>query len=186
MNEGLDDRRPERGAVERIDYGKLALGAAVAGSGGLLLLDRWTWLEIGGLWRLFPLLIAAVGAVKLLSSRGANERHSGLWLIGIASWLLVNVFGLYGLSWHNSWPLVVILAGTIDLLQPREGEPRWKGIWPFGIGFWLLASNQRWGGLDWNNSWPILLIVVGIAIVTRALVEGATRRQNGAGGFDGC
>jgi hypothetical protein len=114
-------------------------------------------------------VVVGVGGATWGTAQGANQRHSGLWLIALGGWLLVNTLGLWGFWWSNSWPLVIMAVGVVQLVEPKLGEDRWSGLWPLAIGLWCLVNTREIGGLSWAHSWPLLLVLLGALLVARSL-----------------
>lgn len=168
MQENSSAAASYKAFAERVDASRLAWGLVLVVLGGLFALDRFSPFDVGGYYRFFPLILTVIAIASLVTARTPKQIRSGLWLLGVSSWLLINFLHLAGFHWGNSWPLMVMVAGIVSLIQPEPGDSRLDGLWPLGIGFWLLVNTLGWGGLDWSNSWPLILIVVGIGIVARA------------------
>ena len=177
----MTEEMADGGERRPIHAGKLAWGAVLIVLGGVLLIEQLDVFYFDNLIRYWPLVLVAVGGVTLATARGRDQRHSGMWLLGIGGWLLVNTLGLWGFWWANSWPLILILAGSIHLLEPKPGRDRLAGLFPLGIGAWCLVNTRELGGLWWSNSWPLLLIVIGVLLVSRSL-PGARRRRGAEAG----
>ena len=158
-----------------IHTGKLTWGLVLIAIGSLILLDRFTGIEIASIRFVWPLIPVVIGVVTFATARGRGGRRSGLWLVAVGFYLLASVQGWYGLEWHNSWPLVVMAAGVIELIYPKRGESRYEGLWPLGIGIWLAANVWGIGGMDWSTSWPLVIILIGALMVGKALL--APRRR---------
>jgi hypothetical protein len=153
----------------RIHAGKLAWGTVMIALGGVLLVEQLDLFYFDHLIRLWPLVLVAVGGITWGTARGRDQRRSGLWLVALGGWLLVNTLGLLGFWWSTSWPLLIMAAGVVHLAEPKPGEARADGLWPLAIGFWCLVNTRRIWGLFWDDSWPLLLIVIGALLVTRSL-----------------
>jgi hypothetical protein len=157
----------ESGILDRLDWGKLGWGLGLLTLGLVFALDRFT--HVAGFERIWPLVLAVLGLVRLLSAKSRKHVETGLWLLATSSWLLINFLGLAGFYWSNSWPLWIVMAGIIQLIVPDQNESRWGGLVPLAIGVWLLLVVREVAGLTWSNSWPMILIVVGLSIVFKAL-----------------
>ena len=97
--------------------GKTMVRGLMLGVGGVLLLDRMHLATIGPLWRLWPISVIGVGLSKILRPEEVQCSQSGLLMIFIgALYLLVN-FGLFGLTFGNSWPLILVALGLIMVVQ---------------------------------------------------------------------
>ncbi len=171
MQENSSAAASYKAFAERVDASRLAWGLVLVVLGGLFALDRFSPFDIGGYYRFFPLILTVIAIACLATAKRPDQIRSGLWLLGISSWLLINLLHLGGFYWGNSWPLMVMVAGVVSLIQPEPGDSRWDGLWPLGIGLWLLVNMRGLGGLDWGNSWPLFLIVAGIAIVIRSFTD---------------
>lgn len=179
MTEHLQATDAPKSSFDRLDWNKLGWGLALVVLGLLFALDRFT--SIDGFFRLWPMVLAVVGLARLVSAKNRDQACTGLWLLGAASWFLINFFGIAGFHWANSWPLWVIMTGIIYLIVPKKTESRWEALVPLGIGIWLLMVVRGVAGLDWSNSWPLILIFVGLSIVIKALVPksvGAKEKSN--------
>ncbi len=150
--------------------GQLIAGVLLAGLGLVLTLQHLAGFEIYGLYRLWPLIVMAFGVARLMGST-TKERSSGLFLIFLSLWFLINTLEVYGLDWGESWPLLLILLGISRLILPEDGR-RSGGFLLLAIGAWAFINVFEVWGLYWENSWSIGLIIVGLFIVWRALFEG--------------
>lgn len=169
MTKHLSTAEEDKPIFERLDWTKLGWGLGLLTLGLVFALDRFT--HVASFQRIWPLVLAVLGVVRLLSAKNRKQVETGLWLLATSSWLLINFLGLAGFYWSNSWPLWIVMAGIIQMIVPGKGESRWGGLVPLAIGVWLLLVVREVAGLDWSNSWPIVLIVVGLSIVFKALTE---------------
>lgn len=85
---------------------------------GVLFLTDIDLPPIGQLWRYWPFLVMAFGAIKLIPPTSPKLMLDGLCQIAFAAWFYVSFERLWGLNFHNSWPILVIIAGASMLLQP--------------------------------------------------------------------
>ncbi len=99
---------PER---ERLHGGRVAAGVILIAAGVFFLLFNLGVVEIDVPWQWWPLVLVAIGTGRLVTAGNHEERRSGVTLILIGGWLLVNFLDLFGLGWRNSWPLLIIIAG---------------------------------------------------------------------------
>ncbi len=156
--------------------GQLFAGILIAGLGVILAVERFSGFEIHGLFHLWPLIVIGFGVARLVSGGSTKERSSGLFLVFLGSWFLINTLHIYGLDWGESWPILLILLGLSKLILPEDGR-RSGGLLLLAIGAWTFVSVFGVWDLDWDNSWPIAVILVGLFIVWRALFDNAPSRQ---------
>jgi hypothetical protein len=115
----MNDKRHDETEVKR--SGGLVAGLALIAVGTVFLLDQLEVVEMEDLWHHWPWLLIVIGVVKLTRGRDWSSRRGGVSLLIVGSWLLLNVHGLFDLTWHDSWPLLLIAFG---LLWAAEGIVR--------------------------------------------------------------
>lgn len=120
MNES-DTRR------ERTRGGSLVAGVILIAVGLCFLLMNLGWIDFGIPWGWWPLVLVAIGCGRLLTAGDDDERRGAAWLVLIGGWLLVNVQGWFGLSWHNSWPLILVAAGLMIVWNGWPGHGSGRG-----------------------------------------------------------
>jgi hypothetical protein len=91
---------------------QLVWGGILLILGTALLLNNLDLLEMGSVWRYWPLLIVAMGIGKLVMAESARERGSAIWLIFIGAWLYISVFRIFGFGFHDSWPILLVGVGV--------------------------------------------------------------------------
>jgi hypothetical protein len=111
-----------RGA-ERSQRMGIVYGLALAGLGTLFLLDRLEVFDLRNWWRWWPLLGVAWGLSRVLVWKSAEDVGSGVnWML-VSVWIMVSLFGWFGLDWSQSWPLALVAIGagmvTTALLRPH-------------------------------------------------------------------
>lgn len=106
-----------RSRASRSAAPRLVLGATLMALGALLTLDRLRFVTLRPIWRLWPLTLVGLGLSKFLQPQDARPSQGGLWLIIVGAWLLINNFGVLGLSFGTSWPLLLIGFGAALVLQ---------------------------------------------------------------------
>lgn len=167
----MTEKRVKHGTRSASGSGSLWWGIALVAVGALLMIERFSLMDLGPLFRFWPLVLVVIGAVAFARAEDVSGRRTGSWLALVGGWMLVSNLGWLGFSWGDSWPLLVIGAGAIDLVLPKPGEGRADGLTPFFIGLWMLVSVHGYWGLTWATSWPLVLIAVGLAITGKAVLE---------------
>ena len=148
--------------TEKTKTGQLVAGVILVGLGVVMALERFSGFQIYGLYRLWPLIVIGLGVARLLAGKTTKERSSGLFLLFLGGWFLINTLRIYGLDWGESWPILLILLGLSRLILPEDGR-RSSGFLLLAIGLWTFINVFEIGGLYWENSWSIGLIIVGLA-----------------------
>ena len=106
--------------------GRIFGGIAIILLGLALLADRLDVDDLhfpGSYW---PLLLIALGAVKLFGwheDGRDRSRRGGAWLVYVGCWGAVNEFHLFGLDYQSSWPLLIVGAGIITIWRALEPGP---------------------------------------------------------------
>lgn len=93
-------------------------GLLLIAAGAVFFLDQFGYVAIQDVWHYWPLLLIAIGAVRMLDARHANDVTSGLWTVLIGVWLCANLEGWLGMDFRTSWPFLLIAWGTTLLLRP--------------------------------------------------------------------
>jgi hypothetical protein len=99
---------------------RLFVGLGFLAAGVLLALDRFTQVDIGPLWRFWPLVLVAFGLSRILQP--GEGRGGGLIPLGIGIWLLGNNFGWWYLRFNDIVPFLVILVGLLILGRMFKGS----------------------------------------------------------------
>ena len=115
---------PDTLPTRRADTGQIVVGLIILAMGGMLLLDR----VAPGNYALrswWPFVLIVMGAARMvegpgLSRRDRGKRRSGVWLIVVGLWGLVNEWRLFGLSYGTSWPLLVMASGAMMVWRSLE------------------------------------------------------------------
>jgi hypothetical protein len=107
-------------------------GVILVAAGCLFLVDRMDifaldWRFYG--WHLWPILIAIVGLVDVLSATRFRHVSKGLLQIVIGLWLYAVIENLWGWTFGNSWPVIMIafgasmtLNGLVEYFQKSKTE----------------------------------------------------------------
>lgn len=91
--------------------GGLTLGVVMVSLGALLLGDRLGFRIPIRLWELWPLVVVAVGAAKLVWARDFEDRKSGFWVLTAGIYCWFSSWRLFGLHWATAWPIFLIAFG---------------------------------------------------------------------------
>ncbi|MDA0244053.1 MAG: hypothetical protein OT477_11605 [Chloroflexi bacterium] len=101
----------------------LLVGIVFIMAGAVLLLGRWTELELlENWWALFILIPAfsSLGrAMHIYKRRGRLGHEGGGALTGGLIILGVALTFLFGLSWSYFWPFILIIVGISSLIQAK-------------------------------------------------------------------
>ena len=96
--------------------GQAILGGAAVLIGTFLLLDNFDVLDARMYLRFWPLILVAIGAVRILNSEHRGGRFVGAVFVLIGAIVLVRELGFTSIGFHELWPLVLVLLGVSMLL----------------------------------------------------------------------
>jgi Domain of unknown function (DUF5668)/Cell wall-active antibiotics response 4TMS YvqF len=104
---------------DRVRYTSTGLvpGLIVAGLGVMFLLNNLNIVRVYEWWRLWPVILIAIGLTKLIDSPDHNEKAGGTVMLIVGGIFLAANLGY--LSWRiwEWWPLLLIGAGVMMLLN---------------------------------------------------------------------
>jgi predicted tellurium resistance membrane protein TerC len=106
---------------KRHAHSQLGVGIFLLIVGVALLLENFNILNVGPVWRFWPVIIIAIGLGRLLDAQVAGEYQKAFWILFIGGWLLISELHVFGLHYGNSWPILLIGIG-IGML--------WKSFYP--------------------------------------------------------
>jgi hypothetical protein len=93
-------------------------------AGVVLLLDQQGVIEIGAVWRWWPMVVMAMGLWKITAPRETRDAAHGVELIIFGAWLLACTRDWMGLTFGNSWPLVFVGMGVRLIIKSlTKGRP---------------------------------------------------------------
>src|SRR5258705_7115087 len=92
VQEGIE--MMEAGTTSR-NASRLFAGLVIMAFGTLALLDNLGIVRIGNIWRLWPLILIAVGLAKVLKPRGSPGRFAGVLFSAAGLWLLMENLGVW-------------------------------------------------------------------------------------------
>jgi hypothetical protein len=108
----------------------LVPGLIVVGMGILFLLNNLEILHVYDWWQLWPVVVIAIGATKLVDSPSPNEKAGGAVMILIGGVFLASTFGWFDVRARDLWPVALIGAGVVMLFNRlRQLEGREHANW---------------------------------------------------------
>ena len=113
-----------------IDTGKLVVGILLVTFGLLFLFDRLFWLDLGDVFRLWPLWLIVFGVARVVFPGGRHgrpaSRLAGFWPIVVGGIFLLDTLDVMDLG--DSWPLFIVSGGVLMVLRAiGVGEYRDRG-----------------------------------------------------------
>jgi len=113
--------RNQRYGPDRTDgwraHGGLVPGVILVGIGALFFLNNLHIAVFQDWVRFWPVILIAVGIVKLVDSQYPGGRVAGGVLVGVGGVLLAQSLGFLDVRMHDLWPLWLIGLGVVLLFQ---------------------------------------------------------------------
>jgi hypothetical protein len=122
--------------------GAMVPGLILIGIGALFLLDNLHIVHVSTWFAYWPVILIAVGLVKLVDSTHTGGRIAGGVLMSVGGLFLADNLGYIRIE--QMWPLILIAIGLFMLwnrMRPGYDWGRWSGWHDWG---------RRW---DWGRSW---------------------------------
>lgn len=98
------------GSEGRVNAGRIIFGLFIAWLGTLFILERMGILEIGNIFRFWPVIFILAGVSKLFRSGGAGL-SGGILLIALGTALLMGSLDIVDWDWRLLWPAFLVFAG---------------------------------------------------------------------------
>lgn len=123
---------------------QLILGLCAIGFGILLTLDNLNIMDIGNVWRFWPLVLIAVGLVQMLWAGSMAGLGTGAILAVAGSLLLLRNLNYLRFSLGDFWPLILVVIGGSLAWQALD---RGRGLSPHASdvvsGFAVMSGVKR-------------------------------------------
>lgn len=148
---------------------RVPAGVVIAGIGFVLTLLSYTAHEPWSIQRLWPLLIAGFGVMRISEPSG---RLAGWVLLLVGAGVLLSNLGLYALPAREVvryWPLTVLLVGLVEMARSRNMGALAEGFAVLFLGAWLEWSYFGAFPIGSYRPWPLLLSAIGCVMVWRGL-----------------
>lgn len=101
----------------------VVIGSFLVLAGGLLLLENSGVIDIGPVWRFWPLILVGLGIARIRGAASRRDQGTGLWLLLLGLWLAVSTMNIGGLTFSDTWPAVFIAAGLSILWKSLPALP---------------------------------------------------------------
>jgi hypothetical protein len=101
----------------------IVIGSFLLLAGGSLLLENFGLIDIGPLWRFWPLILIGLGIAKISDAASRREQGAGVWLLLLGLWFMVSIFQIGGLTFGDTWPAILIALGASMIWKSLPGFP---------------------------------------------------------------
>ncbi len=120
-------RRQQRWAHRSPAHG-VVFSVAVIALGVLFLLDNLGIVPFRDVWRYWPVILIALGVVRLVDSQGAPSMIWGALLAGFGGLLLLDNLHLIAFDWRFFWPAILIGIGILMLIRTTQWSQHWAAV----------------------------------------------------------
>lgn len=151
---------------------RLVFGILLAVLGVVFTLDNLGLVDVDRFWELWPVALVAVGLSKILQSRAPT----GILLIVIGSWLLLENLGYIRLSLWSLWPLLLVFLGGAVIWEALHPTSQVKLLWQMSDsgcnGVAIMGGIERTFGPEPFRGGDLIAIMGGCQIdLSEALME---------------
>jgi len=100
---------------------QLRFGLVLTLLGLAFLLDNFHIFDVRRILPFWPLVLIALGTLKLSQDSDGRGRGIGFALIAVGSLLTLRHLGVFDFRWRDFWPLILIGAGVFVMARGRLG-----------------------------------------------------------------
>lgn len=111
----------------------IIFSVALIALGALFLLDNMGILRFHDVARYWPVILIALGVVRLVDSHGTASLIWGGLLAGAGSLLLLDNLGIFYFDWRIFWPAVLIGLGILMLIRTTQRHEPWAAARTDGV-----------------------------------------------------
>ena len=105
----------------------IVVSLAIIALGTLFLLDNLGIVSFHDVARYWPVILIALGVVRMVDSHGSASLTWGAVLAGVGGLLLLDNLNLIYFDWRIVWPAILIGVGVLMLLRTSERSHFWPG-----------------------------------------------------------
>ena len=99
------------------------VGSILILAGAGLLFENFGVIDIGPIWRFWPLILVGIGIARMRMATSRREQGVGLWLLLLGLWLTVSILHVGGLSFSDTWPALFVALGVSMIWKSLPGFP---------------------------------------------------------------
>ena len=107
---------------------QLLFGLVLTLLGLAFLLDNFHIFNVRRMLPFWPLILIALGALKLSQDADARGRGIGFALIAVGSLLTLRHLGIFDFRWRDFWPVILIGAGILVMFRGRLAWDKSSGV----------------------------------------------------------
>ena len=100
----------------------LVFGIFILAFGILSLLDNLSFLNMRDYSQFWPLLLGAVGVLKLVQANSRGDYIIGTSLVAVCTVMMLNKFGIIHIRLRDFWPVFIIIAGLLMIFKERNND----------------------------------------------------------------
>ena len=101
----------------------ILIGSFLVLAGGALLVENFGVIDIGPIWRFWPLILVGLGIVRIREATSRRTQGAGLWLLLLGLWFAVPTLHIGGLTFSDTWPAIFIAIGLSMLWKSLPDFP---------------------------------------------------------------
>ena len=104
------------GGETRVHAGRIVFGLFIAWVGTIFILEQMGIVELGNIWRFWPVFLIVIGLAKLFQP-GRGGIGGAVFFLAIGTAFLLASLDVIDLDWRYLWPGLLVFAGLSMVLR---------------------------------------------------------------------
>jgi uncharacterized membrane protein YuzA (DUF378 family) len=99
----------------------ILVGSCLVLAGGALVLENLGVINIGSVWRFWPIVLIGLGIVRIREATSRREQGAGVFFLLLGLWFMASIMHICGATFADTWPVLFIVVGVSMIWKSLPG-----------------------------------------------------------------